>query len=313
MASQKEIEATYNYLDAIVRATLGSTPDFSCAFYDGDDSKTLERAQKDKHQYVLRSLNFREGFRVLDIGCGWGPILNAVREMGGRAVGVTLSSRQVEHCRRLGFEAHLMDWKDMTASTFGGFDGVVSLGALEHFCSIEEYRAGKQEPIYRALFCLCHDLLPPGGRMFLQTMMWGRNAPPCEAISLSAPRGSNEYMVAVLSRLYPGSWLPFGERQIIFCAEPYFQVISTSNGRKDYLETMRQWKLKEKINLARLSAMVKMVPYAVRDRDFLRKMESLLRGYQQTLFEREVIDHQRIVFEKAGEPVPIREIRKIRG
>jgi len=298
VASQKEIEASYNYLDGIVRATLGPTPDFSCAFYDGDYSKTLEQAQRDKHEYILRNLNFREGFRLLDIGCGWGPVLNAVRERGGHGVGVTLSTSQVENCRRLGLDAHLMDWRDMTAETFGRFDGVASLGAFEHFCSIGEYLAGKQEQVYRVLFRLCHDLLPGGGRLFLQTMMWGSNAPPYDAISLSAPRDSSGYMVAVLSRFYPGSWLPFGEKQIISCAEPCFRAISLNNGRKDYLETMKQWRLKEKINLSRLSAMVKMVPYAWKDPDFFRKMESLFRGYQRKLFEREVIDHQRIVFEK---------------
>jgi hypothetical protein len=34
------------------------------------------------------------------------------------------------------------------ADTFGRFDAVASLGAFEHFCSVEDYRAGRQERIY---------------------------------------------------------------------------------------------------------------------------------------------------------------------
>src|SRR5881275_478046 len=91
-------------------------------------------------------------------------------------------------------EAYVKDWKDVSVDTFGRFDGIVSVGAFEHFCSVEEYVAGKQDQIYDHFFRLCHDLLPPGGRLYLQTMMLGRNAPTIQNISLQAQKGSNEYI-----------------------------------------------------------------------------------------------------------------------
>ena len=71
MASQEEIEKTYDYMDKILRRALGECFDLSCAFYDGNYSLSLEQAQRAKHDYVLSSINFKAGARVLDIGCGW--------------------------------------------------------------------------------------------------------------------------------------------------------------------------------------------------------------------------------------------------
>jgi cyclopropane-fatty-acyl-phospholipid synthase len=298
MATQQQMEATYNYMDEIFRLSLGETGDLTGAMYNGDFSKTLAQAQKDKHDYVLDALNFHPGFRMLDIGCGWGPMLKAAEERRGHGVGLTLSTKQAEACRGNGLEAYVIDWKDISVETFGKFDGVVSIGAFEHFCSVEEYLAGKQERIYQDFFKLCHDLLPQGGRLYLQTMMWGENAPDYKDISLNASKSSNEYILAVLGRFFPGSWLPGGEEQLIRIAEPYLKVVSLNNGRRDYIETLRQWGKIWTPSIPKVIAAFKLLPYLVRDRDFRYRLETLRHGYNRECFIREVIDHQRIVFEK---------------
>ena len=298
MATRQEIDATYNYMDEIFRLSLGETGDLTCAMYDGDFSKTLAQAQKDKHDYVLNALNVHAGSRILDIGCGWGPMLRATKARGGHGIGLTLSTKQAEACRRNSLEAYVKDWKDVSVETFGKFDGVVSLGAFEHFCSVEEYLAGKQEQIYQDFFKLCCDLLPEGGRLYLQTMMWGKNAPEYKDISLNASKGSNEYILAVLGKFFPGSWLPSGEEQLIRIAEPHFKAISLNNGRRDYIETMRQWGLIWKLSIPKVIAAFKLLPHFVRDRDFRYRLETLRHGYNRECFIREVMDHQRIVFEK---------------
>ena len=89
---------------------------------------------------------------MLDLGCGWGPLLDYVRRRGGTGVGVTLSSAQAAACRRHGLDVHVADAREVTRETFGSFDAVASLGAFEHFCSPEEYRAGRQDEVYRELF-----------------------------------------------------------------------------------------------------------------------------------------------------------------
>jgi cyclopropane-fatty-acyl-phospholipid synthase len=298
MATRQEMEATYNYMDEIFRLSLGETGDLTCAMYNGDFSKSLAQAQRDKHDSVIDVLNFHAGFRMLDIGCGWGPMLKAAKERGGHGIGLTLSTKQAEACRRNGLEAYVRDWKDISVETLGKFDGVVSIGAFEHFCSVEEYLAGKQEQIYRDFFKLCHELLPEGGRLYLQTMMWGTNAPEYKDISLNASKSSNEYILAVLGRFFPGSWLPSGEEQLIRVAEPYLRVVSLNNGRRDYIETLRQWGTIWKPSIPKVIAALKLLPYLVRDKDFRYRLETLRHGYNRECFIREVMDHQRIVFER---------------
>jgi cyclopropane-fatty-acyl-phospholipid synthase len=298
MATHQEIEETYNYMDEIWRLSLGEYADITCAMYNGDFSKTLEQAQKDKHDYVLNGINFKAGSRVLDIGCGWGPILKTVTERGGYAIGLTLSTKQAEACRRNGLEAYVKDWKDISLDTFGSLDGIVSIGAFEHFCSVEEYLAGKQDQIYQNFFSLCYELLPVGGRLYLQTMLWGKHAPDYNSISLQAEKGSNEYILAIIEKFYPGSWLPFGEEHILRDVGPYFEQISHNNGRLDYIHTMEQWNVVWTFSFPKLLAASKLIPKFIRDKDFRYKIESLRGSYNQECFKREIMDHQRMVFQK---------------
>ena len=308
MANQQEIEETYNYMDEVIRVSFGENADITCALYNGNFSKTLRQAQQDKHDYILDGIAFQPGARLLDIGCGWGPMLKVVKERGGHAIGLTLSTKQVEACVSDGFEVYLMDWKDMRVDTFGRFDGIVSVGAFEHFCSVEEYLAGQQDQVYDRFFRLCHQLLPAGGRLYLQTMMWGKNAPSYERISLEATKGSNEYILALLGKFFPGSWLPFGEEHILRVAGPYFELISDNNGRLDYIETMEQWGrlwnftlsnfTYPNFSLPKVLAVAKLVPRFLTDENFRARMELLRKGYDKECFKRELLDHQRMIFQK---------------
>ena len=145
---------------------------------------------------------------MLDLGCGWGPLLDFVRRRGGAGVGVTLSSAQAAACRRHGLDVHLHDARQVTRDSFGPFDAVASLGAFEHFCSPEEQRAGRQEEVYRGLFARIASLLPDNGRLYLQTMVFGPNMIPLDRIDIDAPRDSDAWYLALMGRQFPGSLPP---------------------------------------------------------------------------------------------------------
>jgi len=308
LADRNDIDFTYSLTDRVIRLSLGELADFSGAKYDGDFSLTLEQAQRRKHDYLAEQLRIGPGRRVLDLGCGWGPLLAYIRERGGIGVGVTLSSAQLAACRRHGLEVHLLDAREVTRERVGSFDAVASLGAFEHFCSPEDYQAGRQEEIYRDLFDRVATLLPDGGRFYLQTMVFGRNMIPREQIDMEAlravpPRGSDEWYIALLGRQFPGSWLPFGKEQVTACAEPRFRLVSSVSGRLDYIETIRQWNARIGARSFRKTLLkLRLLPRWLTSADFRLAFTSGVSA-NKVCFERELLDHYRLVFEKRGSAV----------
>jgi cyclopropane-fatty-acyl-phospholipid synthase len=302
MANRRDVEFTYSLTDRIIRLSLGEMPDFSGAKFDGDFSLGLQQAQRRKHDYVAEQVGIGPGRRLLDLGCGWGPLLAYTRARGGVGMGVTLSSAQVAACRRHGLDVYLEDARQIDRERFGAFDAVASLGAFEHFCSPEDYEAGRQEEIYRDLFARVSALLPPGGRLYLQTMVFGRNMIPASQIDLEAlrkvpPRDSDEWYIALLGRQFPGSWLPFGSEQVTRCADPHFRLVSSNSGRLDYIETINRWNARIGApSLRKTLLKLRLLPRWLTSADFRLAFTSGVSA-NQVCFERELLDHYRLVFE----------------
>jgi cyclopropane-fatty-acyl-phospholipid synthase len=300
MASRADLDFTYSLIDRIFRLSLGELADFSGAKYDGDFSLTLEEAQHRKHEYVAEQIGIEPGRRVLDLGCGWGPLLNFIRECGADGVGVTLSSAQLAACRRHGLDVHLEDARAVTRETFGPFDAVASLGAFEHFCSPEDYEAGRQDDVYRGLFANVADTLPANGRFYLQTMVFGPNMIPIDEVDIDAPRDSDAWYVALMGRQFPGSMLPFGSEQIIRCAEPHFRLVSSESGRLDYIETIKQWRKRfAQPSLKKTLLKARLVPRWLTSADFRLAFTSGVSA-NSVCFERQLLEHYRLVFEKVA-------------
>ncbi len=299
MADRRDIEFTYSSIDRIFRLSLGELADFSGAKYDGDFSLTLEQAQARKHDYIAEQIGIGPGRRVLDLGSGWGALLQNARRRGASAVGVTLSSAQARACRRHGLDARLHDARRVTRELFGEFDAVASLGAFEHFCSPDDYHAGRQEEGYRQLFDNVAEMLPIGGRFYLQTMVFGRNMIDPDEVSLDAPRDSDSWYLALLACQFPGSWLPFGEEQVVRCAEPRFRLVESSSGRLDYIETINQWSARIGAPSVRKTLLkLRLLPLWLRSVEFRRGFTSGVAA-NQVCFERELLDHHRLVLERA--------------
>ncbi|MEZ4585824.1 MAG: class I SAM-dependent methyltransferase [Gemmatimonadales bacterium] len=298
MAKQADLEFTYSLIDRVFRLSLGEMADFSGAKYDGDFQMSLEQAQKRKHDFIASSLGIGQGTRVLDLGCGWGPFLRYARGIGAVGTGVTLSSAQARACQKNGLDVHIRDCRTIDADTFGSFDAVVSLGAFEHFCSPDEYRAGRQDEVYADLFRRVATLIPSGGKFFLQTMVFGRNMIPAEQISVDAPRDSDAFMLALMGKQFPGSWLPYGSEQVERTAEPVFELESKSSGRLDYIETIRQWRLRFAApSLKKLALKLQLLPRYLTSPDFRYAFASGISA-NTVCFERELLDHFRFVFVK---------------
>ncbi|HEY2053719.1 MAG TPA: class I SAM-dependent methyltransferase [Solirubrobacterales bacterium] len=298
MAERVDLDFTYSLIDRIFRLSLGELADFSGAKYDGDFSLSLEQAQRRKHEYVAEQIGIEPGTRVLDLGCGWGPLLAFVREREAVGVGVTLSSAQAKACKRHGLDVHLHDARRVAPGDFGSFDAIASLGAFEHFCSPADHAAARQEEIYRDLFARIADLLPTGGCLYLQTMVYGRNMIPPDDVDIEAPRDSDAWYLALMAHQFPGSFLPYGQEQVIDCAEPRFRLLESSSGRLDYLETIRQWRRRfAEPSLKKTLLKARLVPRYLTSPDFRLAFTSGVSA-NRVCFERELMDHFRLVFEK---------------
>lgn len=299
MATKENLDFTYTTMDRIHRLAIGETADITGARYDGDFSMTLEEAQRKKHEFIVENCRIKEGSKVLDMGCGWGPFLNFVAPRGVKAIGLTLSTGQYNACRKRGFEVYIKDVKTVKPEDYGMFDSVVSVGAFEHFCSVEEYKAGLQDKIYRDFFETVSNLLPSGGRFYLQTMTFTDKMLDYDDFDIHADKKSNEYICALIVKYFPGSWLPYGSEMVLRNAEPYFKMINMSSGRADYIETIEQWKKKlRKFHLLKYYLYIKFLVENIISRKFWHVIQVFLIHPNKVCFERDLMQHYRIVFEK---------------
>lgn len=300
MAGKKDLDFTYTTIDKIFRLSIGETGDFSGAKYDGDFSMSLEEAQKAKHKFIADSLHIGEGSKVLDMACGWGPFMKyIVEERGATSIGLTLSEGQAKACQKNGLNVLVQDCRYVKPDDYGTFDAITCIGGLEHFCSVEEWQAGKQEEVYRNFFKTLYNLLPTGGRFYMQTMTFSKNMIDYEDFDINAEPGSAPHVCALMVKEFPGSWLPYGPEMVIRNAEPHFELISKSSGRLDYIETIGQWRKKfREFNLRKYLLYLSLVPKYFTDKEFRHQVAIFKISPNRVCFEKEIMDHYRLVFEK---------------
>lgn len=300
MAEKKDLDFTYSTIDKIFRLSMGETGDYSGAKYDGDFSMSLEEAQKAKHQFIADSLHIKKRSKVLDMACGWAPFTRyIVKEREATSIGLTLSQGQADACQKNGFNVLVKDCRNVTLEDYGLFDAITCIGGLEHFCSVEEWQQGKQEKVYSDFFKTLNNLLPVGGRFYMQTMTFSKNMIDFEELDVNAKKDSTAYIMALMVKQFPGSWLPYGPEMVIRNAEPHFKLISKSSGRLDYIETIGQWRKKfRKFSLKKYILYLSLIPKYITDKEFRHLVAIFKVSPNRVCFEREVMDHYRLVFEK---------------
>ncbi|MBM3295912.1 MAG: class I SAM-dependent methyltransferase [Candidatus Aminicenantes bacterium] len=92
--------------------------------------KWMFKAKAGALRNVLGTVSVRT---AIEVGCGLGHTLAAVRSAGVEAVGVDISSEAVAHCLRKGLPASVRDLSEIEDR----YDLVVSDGLLEHVLNFE--------------------------------------------------------------------------------------------------------------------------------------------------------------------------------
>lgn len=172
-----EIEAIrhhYEVSNEFYRLLLGPTMMYSGGYWEDseDHHDTLDLAQERKLDTFVELAGAPGVARVLDIGCGWGTMLNRLTSVHGveRAVGLTLSRTQKDYTAAFGnpkIEVRIESWEDHRAAA--PYDAAFCINALEHFV-LSSLPPRERIKRFRMFFRRCHTLLRPGGRFVLHTM-----------------------------------------------------------------------------------------------------------------------------------------------
>jgi cyclopropane-fatty-acyl-phospholipid synthase len=191
---------------------------YSCAdFVDPGD--TLEVAQERKVNFIVDLLDPKPHENILEIGCGWGGMLNAVSERtGGQAklVGYTLSQEQARYVRET--SGHEVRLQNFLAADLGHerFDAIYGVAALEH---VKPTELG---PLYAKFYAA----LKPGGRMVQHYFSLDGNDPwPASMVTAQL--------------FFPGSNLSTQSHHRACLDAAGFRLEKAS--RHDYRPTLRAW------------------------------------------------------------------------
>ncbi|MFO0808938.1 MAG: class I SAM-dependent methyltransferase [Gemmataceae bacterium] len=228
--------------------------DLTEGLYDHPDT-SFEQAQANQHNYLLDQIGCGPGFRVLDIGCGYGTLLKRAADRGASGVGLTLSCEQAEQCQAAGLEVSVLDYKALGPEWDCRFDGVVANGSLEHFAQPADAAAGRDDAVYRHLFHTVHRLLDPDSqaRFVTTAIHFARRPDPGDITRhpLLARPGSDAYHFALLHRGF-GGWYPV-PGQLERCAEGYFELVDEVDGTEDYRGTSEEWLARARRTLGSLA------------------------------------------------------------
>lgn len=194
---------------------------YSCAYWK-ENTKTLEDAQQNKIDHIVKKLNIKEGQKVLEVGCGWGGMaFEIARQKKCEVTGISLSKNQIKYCQKkakeLGLDNQvkfeLMDYRDAK----GRYDRIYSVGMFEH--------VGKK--FYKTFFKSINKLLKNDGLFLLHTIgVVDSPSPPNKFI--------NKY-------IFPGGTCP-SFSQIISPIEKTGLIVSdTETLIRHYDKTLESW------------------------------------------------------------------------
>jgi cyclopropane-fatty-acyl-phospholipid synthase len=228
-ASAAAIQAHYDEGDAFFVSFLDPTMTYSCAMF-ADEDADLAVAQTAKLDWHLDQARVREDVRLLDIGCGWGALLQRAHARGAIPHGLTLSAAQYAHVRAAdcGARVALQSWAEHS----GVYDALVSIGAFEHFAQPGLTREARVA-LYRTFFARAASWLPPGGRLSLQTMAYPE-------WFVRAHYDASSFGAFVRERIFPESDLPTLS-EIVEASAPAFALVLLRDDRLDYAATLRAW------------------------------------------------------------------------
>ena len=220
--SKKNVSHHYDISEKLYDLFLDTNRQYSCAYFKNEND-SLEEAQANKIDHIIKKLNIKPDKKILDIGSGWGTLaINIAQKTKSNVTGITLSKNQLEYSNNKAKELNLvnqvefklMDYRQINEK----FDRIVSVGMFEH--------VGRK--YYKSYFKNVSKLLKDKGIALIHTI--GSSNPP---------RNPQPW---ITKYIFPGGYTP-SLSQIARPIEDSGLIISDMEIlRMHYSHTLRHWK-----------------------------------------------------------------------
>ena len=228
--SRKNIHAHYDLGNAFYTLWLDPTMSYSSAWFSEGDKQALADAQRAKIGRILDTLQTTPGDHILEIGCGWGGVMEESLRNNRSITGLTLSTEQKSFAdQRLSniqtkignaasFEVRLQDYRDCQER----FDGIAS---VEMFEAVGE----KHWPEYFEAIAKC---LKTGGKACIQTIVIAEEL-------FDRYRRNTDF---IQQYVFPGGMLPSRSSFKASAAEAGLQIENEFAFGADYAKTLCIWR-----------------------------------------------------------------------
>ena len=220
--SKKNVEHHYDLGEDLYNLFLDKDHrQYSCAYWKSSN-ETLEDAQQNKINHIIKKLNLKSGQTVCDIGSGWGSMcFEIAKQSECEVTGYTLSQNQYDYCIKKAKELKLDNQCHFELSDYreikGKFNRIVSVGMLEH--------VGRK--FYKTFFRKINSLMTDDGLSLIHT------------IGSTDPKGPPQPFIQ--KYIFPGGLVPSGS-DLIEAVEKSGLVLSDMESLiHHYDKTLKAW------------------------------------------------------------------------
>ena len=220
--SKKNVAHHYDISDGLYELFLDSKMQYSCAYFKNEND-TLETAQNNKINHIIKKLNLKPNQKVLDIGSGWGSLaIEIAKQSKCEVTGITLSENQYNYANKKVKENNLENQVQFKLADYRylkeKFDRIVSVGMFEH--------VGRK--FYKTFFKQVKNLLNDEGLALIHTIG-----------SINEPRDPQPW---ITKYIFPGGYTP-SMSEITSPVEKSGLIITDLEVlRMHYAHTLRNWK-----------------------------------------------------------------------
>jgi len=225
----------YDISDDLYDLFLDSKRQYSCGYFKNEND-SLETAQNNKINHIIKKLNIQPNQKVLDIGSGWGSLaIEIAKTSQCEVTGITLSENQfkysVKKAKELNLENQvtfkLMDYREMKEK----FDRIVSVGMFEH--------VGRK--FYNKFYNQINKLMKNDGVALIHTIG-----------STNPPRDPHPW---ITKYIFPGGYTPSMSEVTIPIEKSGLIVSDIEVLRMHYSHTLRHWKQRFLDNKSKILAL----------------------------------------------------------